>query len=507
MSRTNVIKSESIATEEGRLRLALLVIATTQLMLVLDDAIANIALPSIQRELAVPASALPWIINAYILAFGGLLLFGGRVGDLFGRRKVFSGGLIIFTAASLLGGLAPNVELLIAARGLQGIGAALAAPNALALIATNFPVGKPRNSAMAIYGAMSALGITLGVLLGGFLTGVLSWRWVFFINIPIGLAVLAGTRVLVEGQRNSGKLDLPGATSGVGAMVALTFGITRAGEHGWNDAVTLGAFVVGAVLMILFLWLQRHSKHPVLPLGLFSDRNRSGSYATMVFVGAGLMGTFYLLTLFLQQVLLFSPLKTGLSSLPFSLGIILGAGISSKLVERLAPRGVTAPGLVVASIGMYWMSTLTGDSSYFGHVLPAVFITSLGLGMAAIAMTLTAVHDVAEEQAGIASALVNTGQQIGAALGLALFTTISISASNHQLPNAAKVLMEGLADNDSGIVARASAALTNGYTAAFFAAAVMLLITALLVVLAINTRRTQAASGAGDNLKPLERLS
>ena len=260
--------------------------------------------------------------------------------------------------------------------------------------------------------------------------------------------------------------------------------------------------MVAAVLMALFLWLQSHSKHPILPLRLFSDRNRSGSYATMLFVGAGLMGTFYLLTLFLQQVLQFSPFKTGLSSLPFSVGIILGAGISSKLVERLAPRLVAAPGLVVASIGMYWLSTLTRDSSYVGYVLPAVFITSFGLGMAAVAMTLTAVHGVAEEQAGVASALVNTGQQIGAALGLALFTTISISASNDRLPDAAKVLVEGLAGNDTGIIVRASVALTEGYTTAFLAGAVMLLIAALIVVVSITTRHTQAAAESGKKVQP-----
>jgi MFS family permease len=236
-----------------RLGLSLLVIATAQLMLVLDDTIANIALPSIQRELAVSASALPWIVNAYVLAFGSLLLFGGRVGDLFGRRRVLRVGLVVFTVASLLGGLGTSPEVLIAARGLQGLGAALVAPTVLASIATTFPVGKPRNSAMAVYAAMSAVGITAGVLLGGVLTGMLSWRWVFFINVPIGLAVLAGTGTLAEGQRNTGRLDTPGAISGTGAMVALAYGITRGGEHGWGDAVTVGALILAAALAALFL--------------------------------------------------------------------------------------------------------------------------------------------------------------------------------------------------------------------------------------------------------------
>ncbi len=445
-------------------------------MLVLDDTIANIALPSIQREFGVSASVLPWIINAYVLAFGSLLLFGGRVGDLYGRRRVFRFGLILFTLASLLGGLGPNAEMLIVARGLQGIGAALVAPNALALIATTFPMGKERNSAMAVYGAMSALGITIGVLLGGVLTGLLNWRWVFFINIPIGLTVLAGTKALVEGQRNTGRLDTPGALAGTGAMVALTYGITRGGDHGWSDGVTAGAFILAAVLLIVFVAVQSRSQHPILPLWLLRERNRAGSYATMLFAGAGLMGTFYLLTLYMQQVLQFSPIRTGLAALPFSVGIIFGAVVSTKLVDQIAPRLIAGPGLLIAAAGMYWLSALAVDSSYLWHVMPAVFITSFGLGMTAVSMTLTAVHKVAEEFAGVASALINMSQQLGAALGLALFTTISVSVTG-----------------DSGAMANTADAITKGYTAAFGVGAGMLLLAAFVMALTVNTKQTQQA--------------
>ena len=486
------------ASPGGRgLGLSLLVIATAQLMLVLDDTIANIALPSIQRDLAVSASALPWIVNAYVLAFGSLLLFGGRVGDLFGRRRVLRVGLVVFTGASLLGGLGTSPEVLIAARGLQGIGAALVAPNVLASIATTFPVGKPRNSAMAVYAAMSAVGITAGVLLGGVLTGMLSWRWVFFINIPIGLAVLAGTGALAEGQRNTGRLDIPGAISGTGAMVALAYGITRGGEHGWGDVVTAGALILAAALAALFLRLQSRSQHPMLPLGLLRDRNRSGSYATVLFIGGGLMATYYLLTLYMQQVLQFSPVMAGLASLPVSVGIVLSAGISSKLVERLPPRAVAVPGLLVAAVGMYWLSTLTVGSSYAGHVLPALFITYFGLGMGFMPMTLTAVHGVAEEQAGVAAALLNTAQQIGAALGLAVLATISTSAANERLPEAVRILQQGLACSDAGVVTTASAALSHGYTTGFLAGAGMLLIAAVIAITAVTTRRTQGAAVPG----------
>lgn len=480
------------APDSQRLRVALIVLATAQLMLVLDDTIANIALPSIQQEFSVSSSLLPWIVNAYVLAFGSLLLFGGRVGDLFGRRRVFQTGLVLFSGASLLGGLGPNVESLIAARGLQGIGAALAAPNALALIATTFPVGKARNSAMGVYGAMSALGITVGVLLGGVLTGMLSWRWVFFINIPIALAVLAGTGSLVEGQRNTGRLNTFGAITGTAALVALTYGVTRGGEHAWTDPVTVGAFIVAGAMLILFLFIQTRSRDPMLPLWILRERNRAGSYATMLFTGAGLMGTFYLLTLYLQQVLQFSPTRTGIAALPFSAGIILGAGISSKLVERFAPRFVAAPGLLVGAVGMLWLSTLTTDALYVSHIMPAVFLTSFGLGMSAVTMTLTAVQGVSEEWAGVASAIVNMSQQIGAALGLAIFTTISITASDERLPQAAKLLQQA---SDPAILAKASDALTHGYTAAFGFGAGILLFAAILAAAAVNTRQTQSASG------------
>src|SRR5687768_4991828 len=244
------------ASSGGRgLSLSLIVIATAQLMLVLDDTIANIALPSIQRELDVPSAALPWVINAYILAFGGLLIFGGRVGDLFGRRRILQFGILLFTAASLAAGLAPTGPVLIAARALQGIGAALVAPNALALIATTFPAGQARNKALAIYGAMSGLGITVGLLLGGVLTGTLGWRWVFFINVPIGLALLAGSRTLVDAPRHQGRMDLVGALTGTGGITAIVFAIIRGGEHGWTDALTLASSAVAAVLIPVFIRL------------------------------------------------------------------------------------------------------------------------------------------------------------------------------------------------------------------------------------------------------------
>jgi EmrB/QacA subfamily drug resistance transporter len=474
--------------------LALLVIATAQLMLVLDDSIANIALPSIQAQFGVSSTILPWVVNAYVLAFGGLLLLGGRVGDLFGRRKVFRLGLGIFTVASLAGGFAWNVESLIAARALQGVGAALAAPNGLALISTNFPVGAARNKAMAVYGAMSALGITAGVLLGGVLTGMLNWRWVFFINAPIGLGVLVGTRVLLEGERGQGKLGTFGAVIGTAAILALAIGITRAGEAGWAEPATLASLAAAAGLLALFVAIQARSLDPMLPLFLLGERNRAGSYGAMLLFGAGMMGTYYLLTLFLQQVMGFGPTRAGVAALPFAFGIVVGAGISSKLVEKLPPRAVAVPGLLLGALGMLWLSGLTPDASYFAHVMPGVFAVSSGLGASAIATTLTAVHGVPEERAGVASAVVNMAQQIGAALGIAVMTAISASVADGRVPHAAMTL-HGAGANAAG-AARAAEALAAGYSAAFLAGSALLVAAAAIVGWAVNTQVVQKSARA-----------
>ena len=440
------MRHPSEPTTPASAKIALLVIATAQLMLVLDDSIANIALPSIQRQFGVSASVLPWVVNAYVLAFGGLLLMGGRVGDLFGRLKIFRAGIGLFTVASLAGGFAWNAESLIAARALQGVGAALAAPNGLALISTNFAVGAARNRAIAVYGAMSALGITAGVLLGGVLTGLLSWRWVFFINGPVGLAVLAGSRSLIEEQRGRGTLGVSGAVAGTGAMMALAYGITQAGENGWADRATLVSLGLAAALLATFVAIQARSSDPMLPLPLLAERNRAGSYGAMLLFGAGMMGTYYLLTLFLQQVLGFGPARAGIAALPFAAGIVFGAGLSAKLVERFAPRIVAVPGLLVAAAGMLWLSRLSVDSAYFAHVMPGVFAVSSGLGLTAIATTLTAVHAVPPERAGVASAVVNMAQQVGAALGIAAMTAISTAVADTRVPQAAARLAAAGAD-------------------------------------------------------------
>ncbi|MFE4758503.1 MFS transporter [Streptomyces mirabilis] len=484
------------ASSGRHLGLALIVIAAAQLMVVLDATITNIALPSIQTDLDVSASNLAWVVNAYALAFGGLLLLGGRAGDLYGRLRIFRIGIVVFTLASLLGGLAPNEELLIGARILQGIGAALAAPSALSLITTNFPEGKPRNKAMGVYAAMAGLGSTVGLLLGGVLTDYLDWRWVFFINIPIGAAVLAGTKVLAEGERNTGRLDVPGAITGTGGLISLVYAITRGGESGWTDSLTLGFFTAAVVLLTLFLILQSRTTHPMMPLRLFKDSNRAGSYLSMLMVGSGMFAMFYFLTLYMQQTLGYSPVKTGLAYLPFSVGVGAAAAISSRLVARLAPRMVAGPGLALAGLGLFWFSTLETDSSYATHLMPAMFVMAVGLGLTFVPLTLGAVSGVANQDSGIASALLNTTQQIGGALGLAVLSTISTSAADNRLPDAAGTFYRAIATKDFALVARANEALTHGYTVAFTVAGIFFVISLLITLFAINAGRQKDGESA-----------
>ncbi|MFC7451184.1 MFS transporter [Rhodococcus daqingensis] len=474
------------------LGLALVVIATAQLMVILDSTITNIALPSIQADLDISASGLAWVVNSYVLAFGGLLLLGGRSGDLFGRRRMFRAGIAIFTLASLLGGIAPNAQLLIAARVLQGVGAAIAAPTALSLIATTFPEGSPRNKAMGVYAAMSGIGSTIGLLLGGLLTDYLDWRWIFFVNVPIGIALLFGTKILPAGDRAHGRLDVPGAITGTLGLVALVYGITRGGEHGWSDPATMAWFAGAAALLAAFVVVQSRSDHPMMPLRLLRDRNRSGSYVTMLIIGAAMFATFYFLSLYMQQVLGYSPIETGLAYLPFSFGMGFAAAMGSKLAGRVPARLLAGPGLIVAAAGMGWFALLEPDSSYLTHLMPAMFVTALGLGISFLPMTLGAVSGVTDADAGIASALLSTAQQIGGAMGLAVLSTVAATTSNGSLPNADRAYFQALATGDGNLMARATDALTDGFTAAFALAAVLLVVGFVVTVTAVNAR---AATG------------
>ena len=489
---TTIDKTTTARASGRRLTAAMLVIATAQLMLVLDDSVASIALPTIGRDLDMSATGLPWVVSAYVLVFGALLLLGGRVGDLFGRRRVFRAGVAVFTVASLLGGVAPDGASLIAARVLQGLGAALAAPNALALIRSTFPEGEARNKAIGAYGAMSGLGIVGGLLLGGLLTGTVGWRAVFLINIPIGLAVLAGTRTLVEGERHRGRVDLSGAFTVTIGMASLAYAFTRAGEHGWGDTITLTAFAAAAVLLAVFFRLQRRGTDPLLPPRVLADRSRAASYAIMLVVGIGLLGTFYVITLWMQQVAGYGPIRTGLAWLPFALGIMFGTVSSSKLIGLIAPRLVAAVGLVLAASAAGWFSLLDSDSGYLVGLLPAIFTLALGLGLAFPPLTLATVQGVEEGAAGVAAALLNASQQLGAAIGLALLTAVAATAADSRLPDAARALRRAAAQGDAALVSRAADALTYGYTRAALLEAVLLLVAASVAAVALAAEPASA---------------
>lgn len=466
--------------------LALIVLCGAELMVVLDATIVNIALPTVQRALDVSVNNLSWIVSAYALAFGGLMLLGGRVGDLFGRRRVFRFGIVLFVLASLLGGVAPSLGLLILARVLQGVGAAIAAPTSLALIATTFAEGKARNRAMGLYAAMAGIGSTIGLLLGGALTEYLNWRWVFLINVPIGIAVLAGTVVLREPGRSHGRLDHLGAALGTGGLLTLAYAITRAGRDGWEDGITITCLGVAFWLLVFFLFTQLRSRNPMLPMHLLRDRSRAGSYGTTLLVGAGMFGTFYFLTLYTQQVLHYSAIRTGLAFLPINVGIGITATVAGRLMSRVPPRLVAGPGLVVAAVGAFWLSNLTPHSSYWGTLMPAMFVLSLGLGATFVPLTLGAVRGVNEGDSGIASAVLNTGQQIGGAFGVAILAALAHSATNDRLGIVASRWPQHPAPSRPISPERLLEATTYGFTRAFVITALVFTAGMVIAVLAIN---------------------
>nr|WP_238420681.1 MFS transporter [Streptomyces taklimakanensis] len=404
----------------------MLIIATAQCMLTLDGTIMNVALPSVQSSLNLAVADLNWVIGIYALTFGGLLLVGGRAGDLFGRRKVFRVGLVVFALASLLGGLATSGGVLIAARALQGVGAAIIAPAALSLLATTFPAGAARNKALGVYGAMGALGSVLGLLLGGALTEYLSWRWVLYVNIPITVAVLLGTSALIEGERENARIDLPGALTATLGLGSLVYAINRAGEEGWADGLTVGFLVAAGVLLVAFLLIQRASASPMIPSRVLKEKSRVGANLIMLLAGACMFATFYFLTLYMQVVKDYSPMETGLAYLPFALGIgIAAGGVGPQLLNRMSERSVIVLGLLLATAGMAWFSVLTPESGLFTLLVPAQLIVSIGLGLTFVTATVIGVRGVNQEDTGIASGLLNTNQQVGGAVGLAVLATVA----------------------------------------------------------------------------------
>ena len=504
---------------------ALVLISVAQLMLVLDGTITNIALPHIARDLGMGAASLTWVVTIYALTFGGMLLLGGRLGDLLGRRRTFTIGLGVFALASLLGGAATESWMLLGARALQGLGAALASPAALALITTNFPAGPPRNKAMGVFAAMSGIGAATGLLLGGFLTGldsilgidVVGWRLTLWINAPIGLVgALLAPRWLAEAERSPNRLDVPGAVTATLGLFCLVFGLSRSGEaeHGWDDPWTLLTLATGVLLLVAFVVVERRVAHPLLPLRIVLDRTRGTSFAAMLFAAAAMISMFYFNGQFVQRILGYEPLHAGVAFLPFSASVMVGAGLSSALVSRVSVRVVTGTGTFLAALALFGFSrydvddspqavlrsfapggeALGADFSYATSILPFLILMGVGMGMTFVPMTLTAVHAVRREDSGVGSGVLNTVQQVGGAIGLAVLGTVSLHAINAGTEETSAPLREGLAaggvDPDASVPGGAmsyldsalfAATYTDGATDAFLGSSVLMLIASLLI--------------------------
>jgi EmrB/QacA subfamily drug resistance transporter len=456
--------------------LILVIACMAQFMVVLDITVVNIALPSVQKGLHFSASNLQWVVNGYTLIFGGFLLLGGRAADLLGRKRLFVAGVILFSAASLLNGLAQSSGMLIVGRGLQGLGGALVSPAALAIITTTFTEPGERTKALGIWSAIAASGSAVGLLMGGVLTDVASWRWVFFINVPIGLVtvVLAVRYILesrVEGVRRS--YDLAGAATVTGGLVVIVFAIVKAQSFGWGSARTLGLFAAGIVLLVAFVAIESRSRSPLMRLSIFRVRSLAVGDGALLLVGSAMFGMFYFASLYVQEILGYSPLKAGLAFLPVTAGIMIGAGASQQLIKRFGVRNVAAAGTTLAALGLLVLTQLPVHGSYVGNLLTGLVPLSIGMGLVFVPLTLMATSGVSGDDAGLASGLFNTAQQVGGSLGLAILSTLAASQTSHLL---------------SGHSAATAAATVSGYHVAFLAAALMLAGATVLLVVALRRR-------------------
>jgi EmrB/QacA subfamily drug resistance transporter len=465
----------------------LVLVCLAQFMVILDATIVNVALPSIQIDLEMSNSNLQWVINAYALLFGGFLLLGGRAGDLIGRKRVFLAGVVLFTAASLLCGLAQSELWLILARGLQGLGAALVAPAALSIVTTTFKEGADRTKAMGVWAAIAVGGGAVGLVLGGFLTETFSWPWIFFVNVPVGIVAFALSLRLVPESKDEHihrSYDVLGAVTVTGGLVALVYGIVRSSQVGWGSTEVIGTLALAAVLLGAFLVEERRSVEPLVRLSIFAVRTIRGANVVMFIVACGLFAMFFFNTLYLQRVLGYSPLEAGLAFLPFTVGIIIGAGVSQKLVPALGAREVPLIGLMLAIAGLLLFLRLTPDGTYLVDLLPGIMLTSIGMGLTFVPVTLIATSGIPDADAGLASGLFNTSQQIGGALGLAILSTISTSTTTGVIEDLGRPPTE----------ADTATALVDGFHIAWAGSAAFLALGAVLLVGLLRRRDVAAVS-------------
>jgi EmrB/QacA subfamily drug resistance transporter len=476
------------AEPDPRRWLALAVIAVAQLMVVLDASIVTIALPSAQHALHISAANRQWMVTAYTLAFGSLLLLGGRIADYTGRKRMFIIGLIGFAAASALGGAAVDSAMLFGARALQGAFAALLAPAALSLITVTFTEVKERATAFGVYAAIAGGGAAIGLIMGGVLTQYASWRWCLLVNVPIAALTALAAVPLVHESRAHGNTsyDIPGTVTVTGGMVSLVYGFTKAASDGWSSSTTLEFLGLAVVLLATFAVIELKSANPLLPMRVILERNRGGSFLSSFMAGAGLLGIFLFLTYYFQGTLGYSALKAGFAFLPFSGGIILAATVSSKILPRTGPRVLMAGGFGAATLGMLWLTQLTPHSTFMAHVLPAEMLISLGMGLAFVPMSSTALVGVGDHDAGVASALVNSTQQVGGSLGTALLNTVAATATTSYLvtrvPSALNV----------------QAAKVHGYTVGFMVGAACLFVATLSGAFIVRARKDDLVTDSGE---------
>jgi EmrB/QacA subfamily drug resistance transporter len=455
----------------------LAVVAFAQFMVVLDATIVNVALPTIKRDLRFSEQNLSWVVNAYTLTFGGFLLLGGRAADRLGRRRLFVAGTVLFLGASLVCGLSQSEGTLLGARAVQGLGGAMVSPAALSIILTTFAEGSERNRALAVWGAIAGVGGATGLLLGGALVEAISWRWVFFVNVPIGVVVLLLTPAIVPESRADAaarrRFDAAGALTITLGTTALVFTLIKATSWGWGSGKTIAAFAVAATLIATFLVIERRTRDPLIPLRIFSNRSLAASDLVMLLVAAALFGMFYFCTLYLQQVLGYNALKTGVAYLPFPIALIATSAVAAKVIDRLGPKPVIVAGLLTTTVGFVLLAGVSVHGDYVKRVLPALVVMGLGMGLSFVAITIAATSDVASADSGLASGLLNTTQQVGGSLGVAILSTISTSRVSNALHAGAPL----------------TGALTHGFKGAFAVSAIVCAGAAALALALVPRRR------------------
>jgi EmrB/QacA subfamily drug resistance transporter len=459
--------------------LVLVLVCIAQFMVILDATIVNVALPSIQHGLHFSATSLQWIVNAYALVFGGFLLLGGRASDLLGRQRLFIAGIVVFTAASLVNGLATSSGVLIGGRALQGLGAALVSPAALSIVTTTFAEGKERTRALGVWSAIAAGGGAVGLIVGGLLTETLSWRWIFFVNLPIGIAAaLLSLRFIPNSKPNERPetADVAGAVTVTGGLLVLVYAIVKAQVYGWGSGKTIGLFAAAVALLVAFVIVELRSKAPLIRLSIFRMRSLTSSNISMLLVASGIFSMFYFASIYLQEVVGYGPLKAGFAFLPFTFGIVIGAGSSQPLISRIGIRATTAIGLTLGTIGLALFTQVTTHGTYFSQVFPGIAVMSIGMGLTFVPLTLLATTNVANEDAGLASGIFNTSQQIGGALGLAVLSTLAASRTSH-------LEGQGIAHPE---------ALTRGFHVAFAVGAMFLAAGLVVLLVGIRKRHVEA---------------